>query len=108
MPRSLNFQLNRRPTRFKDVLFLKTVLERWPLRTWLSPYHRVLYQAARLHSAVQRSKGAMRFVRTRKDIVPANTHDERVHAIFAVEGLSCLEGQLHNVDTFFEQGVRMM
>lgn len=105
LPRKMNFERNARPSKLSGAMLLKTVLERWPLRTWLSPKQRVLYQSQRLHQAAGRSDGQLAVVRKVRDM---KVSDSRVLAILAVEGLSCLEEDVQTVDEFFDAGIRIL
>jgi len=100
--------MNERPASFSDSLLLKTALERWPIRTWLSAKERVLYQFKRMHEMSAESEGALNVVRSRTHLDDIFSQPPKVHAILAVEGLSCLESDIEAVNQLFRAGARIL
>jgi membrane dipeptidase len=95
-----------------DMITLLAVAERWPPRTWTSLKERTLYQASRLNEAAARSGGQLTIIKSAADLDeylkrraanPACTA-----GLLGVEGAHALEGNLDNVDIFYEHGIRMM
>lgn len=103
--RKLNFERNEAPSPLSDAMLLISGMQRWPLRTWFSAKQRVLYQSQRLSELSFRSNGVLRVAKSSHDIVPSLS---KVVAVLAVEGLSCLEGDIGSVDEFFEAGIRIL
>lgn len=111
VPRGSNFESNAQPSIWTDSITTKAILERWPVRSWFSTKHRVLFAAQRLHQLAAQPGSQLSVVRTAQDLPSsplAGDDDETVHGILAVEGLSSLENDLSNVDRFYEAGVRIM
>ena len=82
-----------------------------PPRTWFSMTERSLYHAEKLQTAADNSDGELMFVKTKGDL--EQLIDERVAgndvtgAMFSVEGLHNLEGDISNVDRLYDAGMRM-
>jgi microsomal dipeptidase-like Zn-dependent dipeptidase len=95
-----------------DMISLLTLLQRWPLATWGSLKERVLYQSRRLEEFAARSNGTLVVIRSARDLeryLARRTHDRNITAGFlGVEGAHALEGNLDNIDAFYDAGVRMM
>lgn len=104
----MNFQNNVKPHFLQDALLPKVVLERWPMRTWFSPKQRVLHQFERLTQIEQTKPELLKVVRSKLDLEHDPAAPSRVHALMAVEGLSCLESEIDNVELFFNRGVRIL
>lgn len=108
-PRNLNYENN---SASSDNVTLLAIAQRWPPSTWTSLRERALYQSGRLHDAVARSNGRLRLIRSQKDLAEfiqqRNTGNDVVGCILGIEGLHCLEGDVENIDTFFNAGFRMM
>lgn len=104
--------MNPAPSIWRDSITLKAVLERWPVRSWFSPKHRVLFAAKRLHDAAHIDP-QLSIVKKKQDLPTHaagldHAERDRVHGIIAVEGLSSLDNDISNVDRFYEAGVRIM
>jgi membrane dipeptidase len=107
-PHNLNIERNDASS---DDITLLALLQRWPPRTWGRLSERALYQAGRLRAMAEGSGGALRLVRTRDDL--ARALDERrnsswVAGLLGVEGAHALDGDLDNLDRFFDAGIRML
>lgn len=82
-----------------------------PPLTWTSMTERSLYHAEKLQTAVDDSDGELMFVKTKGDL--EQLIDERVAgnkvtgAMFSVEGLHNLEGDISNFDRLYDAGMRM-
>lgn len=105
VPRKMNFENNKRPSRLSDVLVLKAIYERWPLRTWFSPRERALYQFARLHNIASKSNGSLQIALSSRDLTVPRVG---VLALLSVEGLSFLENRIEVIDELFEAGARIL
>jgi len=108
-PRGLNIESNDDKS---DNITLLAVAQRWPLSTWGSLKERALYQAARLKDAAARSNGKFVLIKTSaelEDYLKRRSSEPGISAGFlGVEGAHALEGDLNNIDVFFEHGIRMM
>lgn len=95
-----------------DMLSLLFVSQRWPLRTWSSPFERALFQAERLRDAAERSSGTLTLIRTRADLAAYSARrvqNPKITAgLLGVEGAQVLEGNFENLQRLFDAGVRMM
>lgn len=108
-PRGLNIESNDDKS---DNITLLAVAQLWPRSTWRSLKERALYQAFRLRGAANRSGENFVLIKTRGDLaayLKRRATDPRLAAGFlGVEGAHALEGNLDNIDVFFEAGIRMM
>lgn len=95
-----------------DVIAPLAIAQRWPVRTWRSPYQRALYQAHMLARLAREARGDLVLVRTRADLarfVEARTQRPRLlAALLSVEGAHAIEGDLAKLDALYDAGVRMM
>jgi membrane dipeptidase len=95
-----------------DMITLLTLLQRWPIATWGSLKERVLYQARRLDQFAARSNGSLVLIRSAADLeryLTRREHDTKITAGYlGIEGAHALEGDLQNIDVFYDAGVRMM
>ena len=108
-PRGLNIESNDDKT---DNITLVAMAELWPISTWRSLKERTLYQASKLSDAAARSKGKFVLIRTSADLaayLKRRSAEAGLTAGFlGVEGAHALEGDLNNIDVFFDRGIRMM
>ena len=122
-PRGLNIYKNSDAT---DNIRLIAMFEGWPPRTWSSPKQRALYQAQRLQSFADHSKGALMLIRSRADLglfldlrngvrmsratAGQSVPDEirPIAGFLGAEGAQPLEGDLKNLDELYAAGFRMM
>lgn len=95
-----------------DKLTPKVAVEGWGWEALKSNAGRTLFQANNMHDLARRSNGTLQVVRDRSDLeafIKAREADRRkVAAILGIEGLHALDGNITNVDVFFDAGVRMM
>jgi microsomal dipeptidase-like Zn-dependent dipeptidase len=95
-----------------DQIGLLSVAERWPPSTWTSLKERVIYQTQKLQQFAEHSNGKFALIKTVGDLdnyLRRRQSDPSLTAGFlGVEGAHALEGDLNNVDVFFDHGVRMM
>src|SRR5690349_21468138 len=107
-PKGQNYDANSADS---DNITLLTFAQLQPPRTWTSPLQRSLYHAQKLADAAERSDGALRLVRTRSDldeVLAARRDGEEVTgAMFSLEGLHDLEGDVDNLQVLFDAGARM-
>lgn len=108
-PRGQNFESNDDST---DLIRALAFFQRWPMSTWTSLSERVLFQARKLEQVSTNSGGRLTIVRSVDDLeklIERRRSDRMlVGGLLSVEGAHALEGEVGNVDTFFEAGVRMM
>lgn len=108
-PRGLNIESNSDRT---DNITLLAIAERWPMRAWWSLKERVLYQTGKLHDLAARSGDKFVLIKTSADLSTYLKRREQETGITAgflgIEGAHALEGDLGNIDLFFQSGVRMM
>lgn len=108
-PRGLNIESNDDQT---DNITPLVIAEGWPMSTWTSLKARTLYQASKLSEAAARSEGKFVLIRTSADLaayLKRRSSETGITAGFlGVEGAHALEGDLNNIDVFFEHGIRMM
>lgn len=109
VPRQMNISSNTGET--DDITWL-AVLGLWPPQTWNSLRERALYQCSKLASFAERSDGKLTIIKSVADLdayVKRRATNSSITAGFlGIEGAHCLEGNLDNVDVFFEHGIRMM
>lgn len=109
VPRGQNYESNDSTT---DRITLAAVLQLWPVATWRSPFRRALHQAGRLDRAAAASDGGLVVLRTRSDlealIEMRAAGRPVVGGFLGIEGAHALEGQLSNLDSLYEAGVRMV
>lgn len=107
-PKGLNYDRN---TDESDNITLLSIGQLQPPRTWTSLLERSLYQAEKLEDAAERSDGRLVLVRTRGDldrlIADREAGRDVTGALFSVEGLHNLEGDLDALDRVYDAGMRM-
>ncbi|WP_436702221.1 dipeptidase [Nocardioides sp. BYT-33-1] len=107
-PKGQNYDSNSADS---DNITLLTFAQLQPPRTWTSLLQRSLYHAEKLQKATRESRGALRMIRSRRDLdrLIADREDgtQVIGALFSVEGLQNLEGDLDNLDRLYDAGMRM-
>ena len=95
-----------------DNITLLSLAEHWPWNTWSSLSERALYQTDKLRGFAARSDGRFTIIKSAADLdayIKRRTVDSACTAGFlGIEGAHALAGDLHNIDLFFDHGVRMM
>ena len=95
-----------------DEITPLAVAERWPPAAWRSLKERALYQARKLADTAARSGGRFVVIRTQGDLARflerRKSDPQLVAGLLGIEGAHALEGDVNNVDAFFDAGVRMM
>ncbi len=108
-PIGLNIEQNSDRT---DSITWLAIAERWPIATWTSLKERTLYQIARLDNAAARSNGQLTVVKSAADldnyIKRRATNPACTAGFLGIEGAHALEGDLNNIDLFYDRGVRTM
>ncbi|NPA43254.1 MAG: amidohydrolase family protein [Chlorobi bacterium] len=94
-----------------DKLTLPFILSGRDPRAWFSLKGRVLEQTRRLKGEVRRSRGFLRLITDRRELEAwrkdAEEGRQTAGALMGIEGLHCLEGDIRNLDLFFDEGIRM-
>lgn len=107
-PKNQNYDSNPANT---DNITLLAILQLQPLRTWTSLLERSLYHAEKLQDAVADSEGQLRFIRSRDDldrlVADREAGKDVTGALFSLEGLQGLEGDLDHLGRLFGAGARM-
>lgn len=107
-PKNQNYDSNPANT---DNITLLAILQLQPPRTWTSLVERSLYHAEKLQDAVADSEGELRFIRSRDDldrlVADREAGKDVTGALFSLEGLQSLEGDLDNLGRLFGAGARM-
>ena len=108
-PIGLNIERNSDRT---DSITLLAIAERWPIASWTSLRERTLYQAARLNNAAARSNGKLTVIKSAADLDEymkrRATNPACTAGFLGIEGAHALEGDLNNIDLFYDRGIRMM
>jgi microsomal dipeptidase-like Zn-dependent dipeptidase len=108
-PMGQNYEGNERGL---DPLTALVVVQRWPLRTWLSPMERAMYQAEKLADLERRAGGRFRLIRNRGDLQGLLAEraggESVVGGIFGIEGGHALEGDLSNLERLDAAGLRVV
>ncbi|WP_235174569.1 dipeptidase [Tomitella biformata] len=107
-PKGQNMDSNTGDT---DNITLLTIAQLQPPRTWNSMTERSLYHAEKLEHAAEDSDGKLVLIRTRGDldqlISDREAGEQVTGALFSVEGLQNLEGNIDNLDRLYDAGMRM-
>ena len=107
-PSGQNYEEN---TADSDNITLLAIAQLWPTRTWSSIYERALYQLEKLHDFADRSDGRLVVITSApqfQDFLDRRDRGERLTAgIYLTEGAHPLEGELENLDTLFDAGLRI-
>lgn len=107
-PKGQNYDANTADT---DNITLLTFAQLQPPRTWGSLLQRSLYHAEKLDKAAADSNGTLRVIRTRGDLdtllADREAGQDVTGALFSVEGLQNLEGNIENFDALYDAGMRM-
>ncbi|GGL81592.1 dipeptidase [Glutamicibacter protophormiae] len=94
-----------------DNITLLSIAQLQPPKTWFSPFERSRFHAKKLRDAARRSDGALRTITSKaelEDLLAQRARGANVTgALFSVEGLQNLEGDINNLDVLFADGMRM-
>lgn len=94
-----------------NLITLSAVAQWWPPSTWWSLASRARYLAATLNRTAADSNGDLVVIRTASDLqelLTSRVPHGPVGGILAVEGLHALEGDVGEVQRFFDAGFRIM
>lgn len=107
-PRGMNYDANDSDS---DAITLLALAQRQAPRTWTSLLERSLHHAGKLEAAAARSGGRLRLIRTGPDLdrlLADRAAGRRVTgALFSVEGLHNIEGEIGNLGRLVAAGMRM-
>ena len=108
-PKDMNYSRNEATS---DNITTLAIVQLWPISTWGSLKERALYQARRLNRYAERSGGTFVLIKSAADLrnyLERRKSDAHITAGFlGIEGAHALEGDLQNIDVFYDAGVRMM
>ncbi len=95
-----------------DLISVLAMAQGWPTPTWSSLVSRTLYQAGKLQAAADASDGKFVIIRTRADLAAfldrRKAEPDLIAGFLGIEGAHALEGNLSNLDVFYDAGVRMV
>lgn len=95
-----------------DMVTALCVFQRWPRATWGSLKERALYMGEKLHRFAEGSCGRLRILKSRADIeaylVWREENPASTAGLLGIQGAHALEGDLGNVDLFFDAGFRLI
>ncbi|MFT3886752.1 MAG: dipeptidase [Arachnia sp.] len=107
-PQGQNYDSNPADT---DNITLLSFAQLQPPKTWFSIFERSMFHAEKLRSAVRRSDGALRLITTRTEleqlVADRAAGSPAIGALFSLEGLQNLEGDISNLQRLFDAGARM-
>jgi microsomal dipeptidase-like Zn-dependent dipeptidase len=106
-PRGINIEQNSDKT---DQIALLSFMQLRPPSNWFSIKARALNQISELDEAAKESGGIFSITKTKSDLenfINARKQNKLVTSgLIGLEGAHCLEGDLNNLDVFYEAGVR--
>ncbi|MBY0550411.1 MAG: membrane dipeptidase, partial [Candidatus Obscuribacterales bacterium] len=95
-----------------DDITLLALVSKWPAASWTRLSERVLFQASKLREFARQSNGQLTIIRSATDLKDYLARRQKNAACTAgflgIEGAHALDGDLKNIDAFFDAGVRMM
>jgi len=95
-----------------DTITFLVAVQRWPVATWSSPFHRALHQGERLQDWASRSDGALVVIRSRADLQRLGdaraSGSNTVGAVFGIEGAHALDGDIENLAALEALGLRVV
>ncbi len=94
-----------------DRITLLAMVSLWPVRTWDSIYERAAYQLEKLRDFAEKSDGELVVIETAEDlrrvVEKRQAGKKAIAAIYLIEGAHPLEGELDNLESLFDQGLRI-
>lgn len=94
-----------------DNITLLSIAQLQPARTWFSLLERSRFHAKKLQENAEDSNGALRTITNKKELAQLladrSSGEQVTGALFSVEGLQNLEGNIENLDLLFADGMRM-
>lgn len=108
VPAGLNFDRNSSDS---DVLPWVVAAQRWPVETWFGLKARALYEITKAEKLAQENDD-FTLIKSRSDLdqlLAARARGEKqMGGLIAFEGIQPIEGEIGNLDLFFDRGVRMV
>ncbi len=109
VPQGLNFEKNSGDS---DQLIIPFILQGRPINSWFNPAGRVLTQSASLQQFANQSNGKLWFIKSQDDLrsyLKNRKLDSSITAAFlGIEGAQALEGDIENLQRFYQAGIRMI
>lgn len=106
-PRGINIERNSGDT---DQIALLSFAQLRPPSSWFSIKARALNQCRQLHQFAEDSNGQFRVISNQSQlqqfVADRKTNPKLTAGMLGLEGAHCLEGDLTNLDTFYDVGVR--
>ena len=106
-PRGINIKRNSAET---DQIGLLSFMQLRPPSAWFSIKARALHQINQLHDFAKQSNGQFRVIKSKADlqdfISDRIQNKNLTSGMIGIEGAHCLEGDLNNLDEFYQAGVR--
>ena len=106
-PRGINIEQNSDKT---DQIALLSFAQLRPPSNWFSIKARALHQCRELHEAASQSQGAFRVITSqsglRQFIADRHQNPSLAAGMLGLEGAHCLEGDIANLEDFYDAGVR--
>ena len=107
-PEGINYQSNTDET---DNVTLLAMVNRWPIKSWLSLCERAIHQSNIVKEAAKDSPN-LTFVQTKSELQAVldrqDEGEEVIAAIMSVEGLHALEAKQENLDRLIDAGYRQL
>ena len=107
-PRGLNYSRN---VGRSDNITLLAMANRWPVTTWFDLSNRALHQSKILHRAADQSS-SLTLIKSKEDLEIflkiRKSNSNVVGGLLSIEGLHALEGDISNLEAFYDAGYRMM
>jgi len=107
VPRGINIEHNDDKT---DQIQLLGFAQMRPLKTWFSLKERALQQCSQLHEFARKSSGHFKVITTKSEleqyIQDRKINQQLASGMLGLEGAHCLEGDVTNLQAFYDAGVR--
>jgi len=105
------FSNYRRTPALGDVMVFDAIASRWPAESWFDPYRRARVMANKLREGERESRGGLRVVLSREDLVSLAAAQARgdsvIGALLSLEGMHLAGRDVAHVDSLFAAGFRV-
>lgn len=95
-----------------DDITKLAILQRWSIPALFSLAERALYQAKRLNALESKTHGKFKLITSKQDLsdyfVTRQQNPQITAGLLGLEGAHALEGELENVDRFYQAGFRLI
>ncbi len=95
-----------------DLITLSAVVQVWRIQSWFNLPDRVFYLSELLHETERKSGGQFKIIKYSPELSEFLSKRERdinlTSGILAIEGLHALDGEIANLDRFYQSGYRIM